>query len=39
VLHHVACDHDMHAVVVCSECAEPLDVRNVRAKIGPGYPS
>ena len=21
VLHHTACDHDMHAVVTCSECA------------------
>ncbi len=38
VLHHTACDHDMHAVVVCSECAAPLDVRQVRAKAGPGYP-
>ena len=27
VLHHTACDHDMHAVVVCSECEQPLDVR------------
>ena len=39
VLHHSACDHDMHAVVVCSQCEEPLDVREVRAKAGPGYPS
>ena len=39
VLHHTACDHDMHAVVVCSECDEPLDVRQVRAKAGPGYPT
>jgi DNA-binding HxlR family transcriptional regulator len=38
VLHHTACDHDMHAVVVCSECEEPIDVREVRAKAGPGYP-
>ena len=37
VLHHTSCDHDMHAVVVCSECAESIDVRNVRAKAGPGY--
>ena len=36
VLHHTACDHDMHAVVVCSECAEPIDVREVRATPGPG---
>jgi len=39
VLHHTTCDHDMHAVVVCSECAEPLDVRGVRAKPGPGHPA
>ena len=38
VLHHTECEHDMHAVVVCSECAQPLDVRHVRAKTGPGYP-
>ena len=38
VLHHTTCDHDMHAVVVCSECDEPIDVRAVRAKAGPGYP-
>jgi DNA-binding HxlR family transcriptional regulator len=37
VLHHTTCDHDMHAVVVCSECAEPINVRNVRANAGPGY--
>jgi DNA-binding HxlR family transcriptional regulator len=36
VLHHTTCDHDMHAVVVCSECAEPLDVHDVLAKAGPG---
>jgi DNA-binding HxlR family transcriptional regulator len=37
-LHHTTCKHDMHAVVVCSECAEPIDVRQVKAKAGPGYP-
>jgi len=37
VLHHTACEHDMHAVVVCSECDEPLDVRQMRAKTGPGF--
>jgi DNA-binding HxlR family transcriptional regulator len=37
ILHHSPCVHDMHAVVVCSECAAPLDVRDVRAKPGPGY--
>ncbi len=34
VLRHTACDHDMHAEVVCSECAEPIDVRQVRARMG-----
>jgi DNA-binding HxlR family transcriptional regulator len=38
VLHHTACDHDMQAVVVCSECAEPIDVREIRAHPGPGAP-
>jgi DNA-binding HxlR family transcriptional regulator len=33
-LHHTACDHDMHADVVCSECHESLDVRAVRANTG-----
>lgn len=36
VLHHTACGHDMHAVVSCSECDEPIDVREVRAQPGPG---
>lgn len=36
-LHHDVCDHDMHAVVVCSACAEPLDVRQVKARPGPGF--
>ena len=38
VLHHTTCDHDMHAIAVCSQCGESLDARNVRAKAGPGYP-
>lgn len=37
VLHHRTCDHDMHAVVVCSQCDEPLEVREVRATAGPGW--
>jgi hypothetical protein len=28
----------MHAVVTCSECAVPLDVREVQATAGPGHP-
>lgn len=39
VLHHTACDHDMHAEIVCSECAEPIQVREMRATPGPGFPS
>jgi DNA-binding HxlR family transcriptional regulator len=39
VLHHTACDRDMHAVVVCSECSEPIDVREVLARPGPGHPA
>ncbi|HEY8545327.1 MAG TPA: helix-turn-helix domain-containing protein [Acidimicrobiales bacterium] len=38
VLHHTTCGHDMHAEVVCSECDEPIRVREVRAKPGPGFP-
>lgn len=34
LLHHQACGHDMHAVVVCSECSQPLYVRQVT----PGAP-
>ena len=37
VLHHTAGDQDMRAAVVCSECDVPIDVRQVRAKVGPGY--
>jgi DNA-binding HxlR family transcriptional regulator len=39
VLHHDECGHDMHAVVVCSECAAPLDVRHMAARRGPGHPA
>lgn len=38
VLRHKTCDHDMHAVVVCSACAEPLNVHDVQVNIGPGAP-
>ena len=38
LLHHTACKHDMHAVVTCDECAQPLDIRSMRARPGPGYP-
>jgi DNA-binding HxlR family transcriptional regulator len=39
VYRHQACGHDMHAEVVCSECREPVDVRAMRARRGPGFPS
>jgi DNA-binding HxlR family transcriptional regulator len=38
VLRHTACGHDMTAKVVCSECGEPIQAREVRASLGPGYP-
>jgi DNA-binding HxlR family transcriptional regulator len=38
VLHHRGCDHDMEAAVVCSHCGDPISVRDVRARRGPGYP-
>lgn len=38
LLHHTACGHDQRAAVVCGECGEPLDVRQVRARPGPGAP-
>ena len=34
-LHHVPCDHDMHAEVVCSHCREPLALRDVTARLEP----
>jgi DNA-binding HxlR family transcriptional regulator len=39
VLRHKACGHDMTAKVVCSECGEPVQARDVRARLGPGYPA
>ena len=39
VLRHTTCGHDMTAKVVCSECGEPIQARDVRASLGPGYPS
>jgi DNA-binding HxlR family transcriptional regulator len=39
VLRHKACGHDMTAKVVCSECGEPIQARDVRARLGPGYPA
>jgi DNA-binding HxlR family transcriptional regulator len=39
VLHHASCDHYMHAEVVCSECGEQLELRDVSATPGPGHPA
>lgn len=39
ILHHASCDHDMHAEVRCSQCGEQLDVRDIRARYGPGHPA
>ena len=39
VLRHKTCGQEMHAQVVCSECGDPLDVRDVRAALGPGFPA
>lgn len=39
VLHHTGCGQDMHAEVVCSQCGEPLELRAVRARPGPGLPA
>jgi DNA-binding HxlR family transcriptional regulator len=38
VTHHLPCDHDAHAEVVCSECREPLRAEDIEHRMGPGYP-
>lgn len=39
VLHrHKACQHHFDAVMICSECNEPLDPRQVEVEPGPGLP-
>ncbi|MEJ3654219.1 helix-turn-helix domain-containing protein [Actinomycetes bacterium KLBMP 9759] len=35
---HKACGHDTHAEVVCAHCHEPLQARDTRARMGPGFP-
>jgi len=37
-LHHDTCDHDVHAEVVCSSCAQPLRSAETTMRLGPGYP-
>ena len=36
---HKPCDHDTEAVVVCSNCGEPIVHRSIWASPGPGYPT
>lgn len=36
LLHHDTCGRDFHAEVVCSACHEPIEVRDVKARPGPG---
>lgn len=38
VLMHTACDHPANAEVVCSHCREPLDAREIKPNLGPGFP-
>jgi DNA-binding HxlR family transcriptional regulator len=38
LLRHRSCGNVMHAEVVCSECKQPLQARDVMAEPGPGYP-
>lgn len=39
LLHHTACEHDTRATVVCEHCQQPLEARDVNARLGPGYPA
>ena len=36
LLRHLPCGHTMRPQMVCSECAQPLDPRDVQALPGPG---
>lgn len=36
LLRHVPCGHDTHGIVVCSQCGEPLNPRDIDARPGPG---
>lgn len=37
-LRHRTCGKVSHAEVVCSECGEPIHVRDMTPEIGPGFP-
>ena len=39
LLRHKSCAKVSHAEVVCSECGEPIHVRDIRPEIGPGFPT
>ncbi len=39
VLRHTTCGRETSARVVCSECGEPLELGQVRASLGPGFPA
>lgn len=38
-LQHRPCGHEMEAEVVCSHCGEPIELADVRARPGPGFPA
>ena len=38
LLRHQVCGKITHAEVVCAECGEPLDARDMTVEVGPGYP-
>jgi DNA-binding HxlR family transcriptional regulator len=38
-LHHDHCGHDLHAEVTCAHCREPVHLRDVSARMGPGFPA
>ncbi len=38
VHHHVNCQHEFDPVMVCSECREPLNAKEVHVHAGPGFP-
>lgn len=39
LLRHTRCGHVSNARVVCSECGEPIHVRDIQPEIGPGFPT
>jgi DNA-binding HxlR family transcriptional regulator len=38
LLRHATCGHDARAEVVCADCREPLELADVRPRLGPGFP-